>query len=103
MKKTTLIALFLAALSLQNPTWAEGDVAVGKKLYLQKSCIGCHGAKGQSPIGNTPAIGGKSAEFIKATLASFRSGERSSPVMNAMSAALSDEDIDNLAAYLSEH
>jgi cytochrome c553 len=74
---------------------ALADVATGKSTYAARGCIGCHGAGGVSTVASNP-----SAAFIRKNLTDFRSGARSSPVMNAMAAGLKDADIENLADYI---
>jgi cytochrome c553 len=49
-----------------------------------------------------PVLAGKEEAYIVEQLTAFRSGERQNPTMQPMAGALSDEDIANLAAYLSE-
>jgi cytochrome c553 len=79
---------------------ALADVATGKSTYAARGCIGCHGAGGVSTVASNPSLKGKDAAFIRKNLTDFRSGARSSPVMNAMAAGLKDADIENLADYI---
>ena len=100
--KKTLLLLSLTLTAFGFGSAHAGDAAAGAAAFAAKGCIGCHGAAGKAPIGaNFPVVGGKPAEFISGELTKFRSGERKEPTMNAMAAALSDDDIANLAAYLS--
>ena len=100
MKKYNLLLLRAMVGLTHAPLQAE-DAGAGAKAFMSRGCIGCHGASGKAPIApNYPVIGGKPADFVSAELIKFRSGERKDPTMNAMAAALSDSDIDNLAAYL---
>lgn len=92
------IAFFLSGAAIA-PLQA-GDASAGLQVYGQRACVGCHGASGRKPIADYPVIGGKSADFIKAELIKFRSGERQSQVMNPMAAGLSDADIENVSTYL---
>ena len=95
---------FVAALCLCMMVLAGGtvqaDVATGKSTYASRGCIGCHGADGVSTVSANPSLKGRDADFIRQTLTDFRSGARSSPVMNAMAAGLKDADIENLADYI---
>lgn len=79
-----------------------GDAAAGKGKFAV--CAGCHGPTG---AGNDalkyPKISGQSAEYVAQQLHDFKSGKRNTPqaaTMRAMTAGLSDADIDNLAAYI---
>ena len=75
----------------------RGDVAAGKSKAA--TCAACHGADGNSLIPIYPSLAGQSANYIAKQLADFKSGERKDPVMAGMVAALSEEDMNDLAAY----
>ena len=77
-----------------------GDVNAGKAAYAAKGCIGCHGAGGKSQFPTYPSLRGRSTAFVRQNLTNFRNGSRQSPTMNAMASGLSDDDIENLAAYI---
>ncbi len=66
-------------------------------------CAACHGstAKG-NPNGQVPVLHGQNPEYLKATLRSYRSGERHSDLLKEMrvfAQALTDAEIDALATY----
>jgi len=92
--------LFAAAIAVSGQALA-GDAAAGKATYAAKGCIGCHGASGIPVAPTYPKLKGHDAAFVHDNLTNFRSGKRPSPVMNAMTASLTDADIENLAAYIS--
>lgn len=79
------------------PVIVAGDVEKGKAI--SGTCVACHAADGNSLIAMYPKIAGQHEEYIAKQLADFKSGERADPVMAGMVAALSDEDMKNLAAY----
>ena len=79
---------------------AVADAAAGQAAYAARGCIGCHGAGGVSVVTTYPSLKGQNAAYIKQSLTAFRSGERQDPVMNAMAAGLSDDDISNIADYI---
>lgn len=94
--------LLILTLCLAAPVaFASGDIAAGKiKAY---TCTGCHGIAGYKntyPTYHVPRIGGQSAEYVVIALKSFRSGERTHNNMNLQAEALSDQDIEDIAAYL---
>ncbi len=70
-------------------------------------CKSCHGENGQgsfSANGSYPVIGGQHSIYLREQLRNWRSGTRSnSPggVMNIIAKALSDEEIEALANYIS--
>jgi len=83
-------------------TMAAGDPEAGRvKGY---TCTGCHGIPGYKnvyPTYSVPRIGGQRAEYIEAALIAYKSGERSHPTMALHSESLSDQDIADIAAWLS--
>jgi len=93
MKK--IIAITLAMVCSSGAL--AGDPVAGQ----QKSavCAACHGADGNSPVPMHPRLAGQYADYLEFALTSYRSGARDNPIMKGMSAALSDEDIADLAAY----
>ena len=75
---------------------AAGDAAAGKAKAAM--CAACHGDNGQGVAPN-PALAGKpEAEQVKA-LKDYKSGAKSNPMMSSLAATLSDQDMENLAAY----
>lgn len=88
------------ALIVSAQAMAAGDPAKGKATFAAKGCIGCHGAGAVGTPPTYPRLKGRDAAFIKENLTNFRSGKRKNPTMNAMAASLTDEDIENLAAYI---
>jgi len=97
MKK--LSSVLLALLMATGVAHAAGDKAKGKAKAA--SCQGCHGAAGISNNPVWPNLAGQKAAYIVKQLKAFKSGSRKDPMMDATSKALSDADIDNLAAYYS--
>jgi len=92
--------MLTGALALSaNPSFA-GDAEAGKTAFATKGCAGCHGAGGAVPTSGTPKLAGKDAATISKALSDFKSGTRSSPVMNSMAGMLSDGDIANISAYI---
>lgn len=75
------------------------DVAAGKAKSA--TCTACHGADGNSPIAIYPKLAGQSAKYIEKQLIEFKNGTRENAVMMPMAAALSAQDMKELAAYYS--
>jgi cytochrome c553 len=94
-------AITMASMLVASGAALAGDAAAGKATYQSKGCIGCHGADGKSTNPANPVLNGREADYIQQQLMAFRSGERQNATMNAMAAMLSDEDVANIAAYLS--
>jgi len=95
----TLSSLLLALLMATGVAHAAGDKVAGKKKAA--ACMGCHGAAGISNSPVWPNLAGQKAGYIAKQLKAFRSGSRKDPMMDSTSKALTDADIDNLAAYYS--
>jgi cytochrome c553 len=89
----TLIALF----GFSNMAFAQGDVAAGKTKSA--TCVACHGEDGNSASNLYPKIAGQHPSYLEKQLTQFKNGERSDPIMLGMVAALSEQDIKDLAAY----
>lgn len=92
----TLIVLAVIALSAPLAQ-ADGSVGAGKKKAV--ACQVCHGHGGNSTNPLYPVLAGQHAKYIAKQLHAFREGTRSDPVMNGMAKPLTDQDIEDLAAY----
>lgn len=90
---------------------AHGQVAVkGEPVKAQQLvtqvCAACHGADGNSAIPANPVIAGQHPWYAFKQLTNFKSeggkpAERPSPVMTAIVAGLSRDDMANLSLYFS--
>jgi cytochrome c553 len=91
----------LAAASVVHSTnaIAEGDVAAGKMKAA--ACAPCHGATGASPQDVSPNLSAQRMGYIVKQLKAFRDGSRKDAVMGPLSKGLTDQDIEDLAAYFS--
>jgi len=87
-----------AALVLTYGTASAGDAAAGKAKYA--TCAGCHGENGVSKMPNAPSLAGKDEAYIKEALNAYKTGAKDNATMKAMASALSDADVDNVAAYV---
>jgi cytochrome c553 len=93
-----LAALLLAFSSLS--AMADGDAARGASLA--DTCKGCHfipNYKNAYPVYKVPKLGGQNAEYIIAALKGYTNGERVHPTMSSQAATLSDQDMQDVAAY----
>ena len=82
---------------------APGDAAAGKERFY--TCVGCHGIPDYSnayPTYHVPKLAGQHATYIVSALKAYRSGARKHSTMHAQASSLSDQDIKDIAAYLSQ-
>lgn len=81
---------------------AAGDPAQGRARFA--ACVACHGANGNATTSPAfPKIGGQNAAYVAAALHAYKAGQRTggtAQMMQPMAQGLSDQDIDNLAAYI---
>lgn len=75
---------------------AAGDPVAGKAKAA--SCAACHGANGQGIPPNPPLAGQTEAQLLQ-ELEDYKSGKRNNAVMKGLTAGLSEQDMENLAAY----
>jgi cytochrome c553 len=81
---------------------SKGDPQAGRPLVY--TCGGCHGVTGYKnayPNYHVPRIGGQNYDYLVAALTEYKKGERAHPTMRAQGESLSEQDISNIAAYLS--
>jgi cytochrome c553 len=88
--------LALAALSVAAGALAA-DATAGREKA--KACAVCHGPMGMSLVPDAPNLAGQPALYLAAQLRAYRSGKRVHEIMSLMAKPLSDEEIDNLAAW----
>jgi cytochrome c553 len=94
--KGRLRAAFLFALLLPAAALAQ-DAEAGKTKA--QACAACHGADGNAPVALFPILAGQTARYLYLQLRDFKEGRRRDPQMSPMAAALSREDMFDLAAY----
>jgi cytochrome c553 len=95
-----LAATAMAAETKEAPATPKADPAKAQAI-ASGVCSACHGVDGNSPLPANPSLAGQHPEYIYKQLLNFKSGERKNPVMSAMVAPLSQDDMRNLAAYYS--
>ena len=74
-----------------------GDADAGRSKSA--TCAACHGPTGTSTNPLWPNLAGQKEAYLAKQIQAFRDGGRSDPSMTAMVAALSDEDVADLAAF----
>jgi len=95
------IAMATLALAGAAVAQAAGDAQRGKQIGY--TCLGCHGIddyKNVYPTYSVPKLVGQHPEYIAAALKEYRGKDRAHGTMHAQASSLSDQDIEDLAAYL---
>ena len=100
MKKIVIAVLAAAFVGLiPNLLLAQGDAAAGQAKSAL--CGSCHGVDGNSPLAMNPKLAGQSARYMVKQLQEFKSGARESAIMASMVLSLSDQDMEDIAAWYS--
>ncbi|HEY7865236.1 MAG TPA: cytochrome c4 [Psychromonas sp.] len=92
-----LLVALVAVLGFSSFVQAQGNIEAGK--LKSAACAACHGDDGNSPSNLYPKLAGQHATYIEKQLQQFKNGERADPIMMGMAAALSQQDMLDLAAY----
>ena len=81
------------------PAFADGDVLAGHEAAHQ--CEVCHGLDGLSKTPEAPNLAGQNQNYLIKQLGDFKAGKRENEMMSVVVPSLTDQDIENLAAYYS--
>lgn len=77
---------------------AKPDLVKGQAIATQV-CIACHTTDGSRGSPANPILAGQHADYLVKQLAEFKAGTRKNAVMSGMVAALTPEDMKNVAAF----
>lgn len=92
-------AAALATLSLSaHAQAAKPDLKKGAELF-GTTCVACHAADGNSTVAANPKLAQQHPEYLFKQLQEFKSGKRANAVMSGMVAALSEDDMRNIAYW----
>lgn len=93
------LGLFLAApaFAAAPPAPFKPDLAKGQQLAA--TCIACHTADGSRGLAANPILQGQHPEYLLKQLVEFKSGKRRNAIMQGMVAALSEDDMKQLAWF----
>jgi cytochrome c553 len=79
---------------------AKVDVAKGEANFAAV-CIACHGPEGNSLVPTFPKLAQQHPEYLIKQLQEFKSDKRSNPIMKGIATVLSEEDMKNVAYWVS--
>src|SRR5437773_358392 len=91
--------LGLSVVLMIAPLAHAADIEAGK-AKVATVCAACHGAGGVSVSDTIPNLAAQRAGYLEAQLKALKDGTRKNPIMNAIAAQLSPEDMANVADKL---
>lgn len=96
-KYLTVLVSAIVTLFAYDAALAQGDAAAGQaKIAL---CATCHGNDGNSVLAINPKLAGQNANYLVKQLMDFQSGARPGQTMAAMVGNLSEQDMQDIAAW----
>ncbi len=100
--RISILTVMLVALNATAPlVYADGDAQAGRAKA--ETCFGCHGIEGYKntyPTFRVPKLKGQHGIYIALALKAYRAGDREHPTMRSQAGAMTDQDIDDIAAYI---
>ncbi len=98
MKKSLIaVSAAFALLSMAGIAQATGDMNAGQAKSA--SCVSCHGDKGNSMVSMFPKLAAQNEGYLVKQLKAFKEGTRSDATMGALAASLTDQDMQDIAAF----
>lgn len=102
MKSSIILSgLFVAIFAAGGAAAADGA-----KLYMEKTCVACHGKDAKKPLTpEYPRLAGQNAKYAERQMMDIKSGARAngnSAAMKGVMHLVSDEEIKALAEYISK-
>ena len=91
-----LIAL-LVSVGITGVAQAAGDAAAGQAKTAV--CAACHGADGNSAVANFPKLAGQNERYLLKQMQDIKAGTRPVVEMTGMLTNLSDQDLEDIAAF----
>ncbi len=102
-----LLAISSVAHAAEEKQAVKADPAKGEALYTNgdaargvAACVSCHGAAGNSTIVQNPKLAEQHETYLYKQLVEFKTPARNNPIMTPIAKALTDDEVKNLAAYL---
>lgn len=95
-----LLISMLLTLGITGVAHAAGDAAAGQAKTAV--CAACHGADGNSAIPNFPKLAGQNEKYLVKQMKDIKAGARPVVEMTGLLDNLSDQDLENIAAYFAK-
>ena len=95
--RTTLITIAAIVAFAGTALGASPDSRMGEAI--SKQCGACHGNDGMSVDNNIPNLAGQHFVYLQEQMNAYKKRTRINPIMNQMISSLSQEQIDDIAAF----
>ena len=100
MKRTLTLLSFGAVLAFASTQLlASGNIDAGKQKAA--ACFACHGTDGNAVDPQYPRLAGQYNMYLQQALHEYKTGQRTNAIMKGFVATLSEQDIEDVAAYFS--
>lgn len=90
--------VMLLGMTAANLAHAAGNIQAGQ-TKASTVCLACHGMDGNSVNPEWPSLAGQHEKYIVKQIKAFRTGERTNTLMSPIAMTLTDQDIEDVAAY----
>ncbi len=90
-------AAALLSVCVAGAAFGAGNPERGHEKSL--SCQACHGPDGNSPVPTFPRIAGQHQDYLLRSLLDYKAGVRTNAIMAAIVVPLTEQDMEDLAAY----
>lgn len=103
---TSLLAVVLSVPAMSSFAAGETAAKVAKPDLVKGEasftavCAACHGADGNSGTPTNPKLAQQHPEYLVKQLQEYKAGKRQNAIMQGMAAALSEEDMKNIAYWV---
>ena len=94
------IADYFSSFKLSEQKIQSSDI---KMIDEANSCVGCHGADGNSMIPSFPKIAGQYEDYLYQALKSYQNGQRTNAIMNGIANTLNEKQMKKLSKYFSSN
>lgn len=88
----------LLGIAFTTHSYAAGNVQAGQ-TKAASVCVACHGLDGNSVNPDWPSIAGQHEQYIVKQVKAFRAGQRTNTLMSPIAMTLTDQEIEDVAAY----
>ena len=92
------IAEYFSSIKYQEQVINTDDIEM---IEEANSCVGCHGADGNSMIPTFPKIAGQYQDYLYHALKAYKNGERDNAIMSGISSTLNEKQMKKLSKYFS--